>query len=269
MSQGEIHESQGLTIARLFDRQVTSHVFQGDESSAMSYIGDLQVGDYNSKRAFGEDAQLVTGVNMRRLNARICEATVQTSKFLKRAVWGVGFHQLSKPTITFRYPGETDETVNLRAHRIRGWEALRDANRLPEYLDFKCISYDDENNEIGTLELGGNAQGCGPNTLAIAKKLLRGQESYNVYYPVLTCVRTSDEPFTEDLGTIGRQCTPGAHMSGWTIHGNPGQLQAALRLKAYWVKTGDDISTNTDGSFTRREIFTGMDDLDKDFYPAA
>lgn len=266
-TNGNRHESQGFSITRQFDRQISSKVFQGDQSQIQAYVEGLQVGDYNHKESITESPQLVTGVNMRRMNAEICEATVQTTKFLKRAVWGFDFHPLSKPTITFRYPGETDATVNLRAHRIRGWEALRDANRLPEYLDFRCIIYNSENEEIGTAKLDSTStEGCGPNTLAIAQKLMRGQDTYTIYYPVITCTRTSDEPFTDDLDSVGKRFTPSIG-AGWTTHGNPDQLKAVLALKAYWVETGDNIATNIDGSFTRRQVWTGMDDLDKDFYP--
>lgn len=264
-TNGKKHLSQSLSKSKSFDREVKTETYQGDQDVIEEFLSTLQIGDYTSKK----EGALVTGIQMRRLNGKVCEATVQSTKFIKKAIWGFDFRALSKPTITFRYAGENDDTVNARAHRIRGWEALRDANRLPEYLDFKFIKYDDDNEEIGTGDLGGSDTGCGPNTLAIAKKILRGQEVYNVYYPVITLTRTTDEPFTDDLESIGKQSTPSVKMAGWVAHGNPQQAQAFIKLKAYWVKTADNIVTNPDGSFTRREQWTGMDDLDADFYPPA
>lgn len=262
---GSRHLTQTLTKSKSFDREVKTETYQGDQDAIEAFLGTLQIGDYTSKR----EGALVTGIQMRRMNGKVCEATVQSTKFIKKAIWGFDFRALSKPTITFRFPNETDQTVNERAHKIRGWEALRDANRLPEYLDFKYIKYDEDNEEIGTGDLSGGEPGCGQNTLSIAQKILRGQECYNVYYPVITLTRTTDEPFTDDLESIGKQSAPTVKMSGWTAHGNPQQAQAFIRLKAFWVKTADNIVTNPDGSFTRREQWTGMDELDKDFYPPA
>lgn len=263
-THGTKHLTASLSLSRTFDRQVTTETYQGDQDDIKSYVEGLSVGDYTSK--WGRDAAIITGISMRRLNGKVCEATIQSTKIIKVAIWGFDFHQLSKPTITFRYNGETDATVNVRAKCIRGWEALRDANRLPEYMDFKYIKYNEANEEIGVGNLSDQAAG-GANTLSIAQKLMRGQESYNVYYPVITLTRTSDDPFTDDLGAIGHQSRPSTKASGWKTHGNPAQIEAILALKAYWVKTADNIGTNPDATFTRREQWTGMDDLDKDFYP--
>lgn len=262
-TQGKQHKTPTRSTAKSFDRDVLTEVSQGDQAVIEAYLETLAIGQYTSKK----NGFMITGASSRRLQGgKVCEATVQSTKFKKKAIWGFDFHALSKPTITFRYPGEDDATVNLRAKCIRGWEALRDANRLPEYLDFKYIKYDENNEEIGLGSLDDAVAG-GANTLKIAKKILRGQETYTVYYPVITVTRTSDEPFTDDLTSIGKQCTPSLKSSGWTPHGNPQQALAFLSLKAYWVKTADNIITNADGSFTRREQWTGMDDLDADFYP--
>ena len=264
-TRGAAHKSQQKTVTKSFDRISTIETYQGDEANIESLIGSYSIGQQVSDSVFSDKA-IVTSISSRRLNGKVCEASIQKTQFIKKAVWGIDFHALSKPTITFRYAGENDETVNARAHRIRGWEALRDANRMPEYLEFKFIKYDDEHEEIGVGDLSGGDTGCGTKTLKIAQKIMRGQETYMVYYPVVTCTRTSSDPFTDDLNTIGTQCQPNMR-NGWTSQGDAGQITAALKTKQFWVKTADNIVTNPDGSFTRREQWTGMDDLDKDFYP--
>lgn len=49
----------------------------------------------------------------------------------------------------------------------------------------------------------------------------------------------------------------------------PQQPLPACRLRQItpeWIKTADTITTNTDSSFTRREQWTGFDELDIDLY---
>ena len=257
---GGSHLTQQYSVQKTFDKVFTTRVYQGSQGAIESLIGGYSVGEPH-----GSDG-VTTAVSLRRLNGGVCEATIQSAVYIKKALYGCDFHQLSKPTITFRFPGENDSIVNERAHRIRGWEALRDANRMPEYLDFKFIKYDDANNEIGTGYLSGGDSGCGANTLAIAQKIMRGQEVYSVYYPVLTCTRTSFDGFG-NFDDIGHQCSPGGAGGGWKAHGPTSTLTSITGTKTYWVKTADNVTTNSDGSVTRREQWTGMDDVDADFYP--
>ena len=259
-THGNRHLTSTMSVNRSFDRTVTTQTYQGSQDQIESFLATLNIGEYTSK--FG-DKGMYTAVSMRRLpGGKVCEATVQTTKFIKKAVWGVDFHQLSKNILTFTFPGETQAQLDARVTKIRGWEVLRDRNQIPDYLAYKYITYNEQGEEMGVAALTGN-------DLEIAKKIQKGIQTYNRYYPTITLTRTSDEPFTDDLGSIGKQSTPSIKGGGWTTHGNSDQVKAALSMMKYWVKTADNIITNPDASFTRREQWTGMDDLDQDLYPRA
>lgn len=167
--------------------------------------------------------------------------------------WGFSFAEVSKPIRTWLAikMGSDDTAVQRELSKIDRWEMQKNEGTqgLQDYEQFK---YD------GTNVLTGD-------TLELAKKIKRGIESYSIYMPVATCRRMQTTPFTDGLNQIGRY-RRGLVSPTEQIPANRGQLAAVSALKEYWLKTGDEISQNSDGTLSRTETWQGLDDIDKDLY---
>jgi hypothetical protein len=168
--------------------------------------------------------------------------------------WGFSFAEVSKPVKTWLALKLGNDTAQVQRElsKIDLWEQQKSEGPtgMQNYLNFK---YD------GTNELTGY-------TLELAKKMQRGIESYSIYMPVATCRRMQNRPFTDGLGDIGKYRV-GLVSPSEQIESNRGQLEAIAGLKAYWLKAGDDITQNSDGTLSRVETWQGLDDIDKDLYP--
>ena len=168
--------------------------------------------------------------------------------------WGFSFAEVSKPIKTWlalKLGENNTETVQRELNKIDLWEQQKSEGPqgMRNYLDFK---YD------GTNVLTGY-------TLDLAKKMQRGIESYSIYMPVATCRRMQNRPFLDGLNEIGKY-RMGLVSPTDQIEANRGQLQAVSALKTYWLKAGDEITPNSDGTLSRIETWQGLDDIDKDLY---
>jgi hypothetical protein len=168
--------------------------------------------------------------------------------------WGFSFAEVSKPIKTWLALKLGNDTAQVQRElsKIDLWEQQKSEgpSGMQNYLNFK---YD------GTNELTGY-------TLELAKKMQRGIESYSIYMPVATCRRMQNRPFTDGLGDIGKYRV-GLVSPSEQIESNRGQLAAIAGLKTYWLKAGDEITQNSDGTLSRVETWQGLDDIDKDLYP--
>ena len=256
-----IHFTAPLRVVHLYDRVRATARLQGNveelnRNMAATPFGDISMfNDFCEGTNIAPDDILTTGGALNRANGGSGELELEITGFRKVCVFGYDFTVVSKPIMAFRYNGETNEQVNERARKLQAWQDMRGQSQYNmEYTEFQ---YYDGNKNLHSLT---------GHDLDIAKKIVHGIESFDMYIPVITCTRTSAHAFTDKLNYIGHPDTP-AVPAGWSCHGDPGQLASYVSIKPQWVKTADVISTNPDSSFTRREQWTGVDELDYDLYP--
>ena len=262
---GNLHETSTLTIQHLYDRVVERFRVEGNFTDICTGMNELKFGDEASDPFIdgtnvpGIGNAVVTGVSGVRANGNSGFADVELTAFRQVCIFGFDMTCVSKPIMSFRYNDETDEQVNDRAKVLQAWQSLRDQSQWNEdYVEFSYrLPGVDGSSVVHKLQ---------GRDLEVAKKIVRGIESFDMYYPIVTCTRTSPIPFTDDLDYIGHKDTPRVP-NGWDCHGDYAQLLAFVATKDTWVRTADNIITNADSSFTRRTQWTGVDALDYDLYP--
>lgn len=262
---GSLHESQSLTIQHLYDRVVERYRVEGSFPDICTEMNNVKFGDWTSDPFLdgtnvpGIGDAVVTGMSAIRTNGNSGFTDVELTAFRKVCVFGFDMTCVSKPIMSFRYAGEDDEAVNARAKKLQAWQSLRDQSQWNE--DYVEYSY-----RLPGVDGSSVVHQLTGRDLEVAQKIVRGIESFDMYYPIVTCTRTSPTPFIDDLNYVGHPDTPKVP-EGWDCHGDYGQLLAFVAMKDTWVRTADNITTNPDSSFTRRTQWTSVDVLDYDLYP--
>ena len=241
-----MHETTPLTVDHSLTESVITRTFQGDfeelDSLASSYSITQKVDNYG----------ILTSLRLTRVNAGRGQLEMVCKQIDTRATWGFSFSEISKPIRTWLALKIQDQaTLDNELLKIDLWEQQKTIGKsgMNNYLKYR---YTDTQSLTG-------------DTLKLAKKMRQGIDSYSIYTPIATCTRLSGEAFTDGINSIGKYTTslPG---NGPSFESNSGQLAAFSGLRPYWLKTGDDISGNSDGTLTRRESWMGLDKIDEDLY---
>lgn len=259
-----IHQTAPMRVVHLWDRVRATSRYQGDWSELNDYMASLTYGmqvEGPEKETIAKyvpaDQIILTGGGVNRMNGEVGEMEVEITGFRQVCSFGFDFTPVSRPILCFRWNGESNEAVETRVQNINMWQDSRNLDRVTE-TEYRNFQYYTGDRSEGVKQLTGH-------DLDLARKILRGVESFDQYIPVITRTRTSAVAFTDSLNAIGHPDTPSVP-GGWETW-NENQLLAAVALKATWIKTVDVTQMNPDSSFTRREQWTGFDELDIDLYP--
>lgn len=241
------HQTFLQRIESNFEQEVRFETWQGDFDSLKAKLDEIVLLQPNAEGVVCTGGSLVK----REGGRGTLELSYKTADGV--AWWGVTFSEISKPIQTWLATQIQDKSTLLaELAKISLWEQQRSNGNTEAYSQFR---YD------GTNRLTGS-------TLKLAEKMLNGIESYSIYAPVATCRRMQTLAFTDDIGLIGKYTTY-LYRPGPMLYEAEMQLAAIEMLKDIWLKTGDDITCNSDGTFSRTEQWTGLDEIDADLYEEA
>ena len=160
--------------------------------------------------------------------------TPSAAKALK-TTWAMDFAQAQVSAM--RYAGiSASSSCGLRVD-IERWRAEREGDLYRNY------QWRDETGAINTL---------GTSEQKLAKKLLQGKESVLRFYPVEKKVTVYSSARVDGVG---------ASLAYIGTPGGPWDSAASA-----WLKVGDSITQNSDGTYTRTEQWQGADSWDVNFY---
>ena len=148
--------------------------------------------------------------------------------------WAMSTSQITYPIEKYCGPSEGASAL---AWQLRAWRQERD-NVLYQSFQFR-----DSTGDIITLS---------GNTQKLAEKIMKGVESVMRFYPTVQKVSRLGSGKIDGLGEgLAEIDSPGGPYSG-----------AAKE----WLKIGDNVQQNEDGTQTRTESWLGADEIDSDLY---
>ena len=243
------------------ERETWSGVIEGDftelQSEAAAYkVGDIYEGVLDAP-VYGpicDDVQpnaTITQFNLQRKDGMLGELSFAYTFLRKAELWSCDMAEISKDIktwLTTEQGGFTDADAAVELAKIAQWEAFKDNGDFVRWQNFQ---YDDNGNVLtGT-------------PLVLAKKIVKGIQSYSIFAPVITKTTLWNVP--PPMENYGKRDTPSVR-SGWFVIG--GEPSWASKASA-WLKTGCKSSPNSDGTYTLFEQWTGADEIDGDLYPSA
>jgi len=245
MAETGVHLSHPLRNDANFENSTVVETYQGRYEDLVAFYNRLDM------TARSPNGGIYIGASLQRMNAGRGQLELTEKVVFDNSWWGFDFACISKPIKTWLATKIANATtLQQELAKVDLWEQQKSNGRTDAYLEYKYDAVNSITNEF---------------TLALCNKMKRGVDSYDIYTPVATCVRTKDSPFTDGLNSIGKYRTTLTSPTD-PIPVNRGQLQAFAGLRPYWLKTQDSITQNSDGTLTRRESFTGLDDIDRDLY---
>lgn len=266
--EGNYWETVACSITALADRDVYSFTYEGFYWALKDVMSGYAVGDaYSIPEDEGggsgglyQGVTLITGIGLHRKVGDLGELTIQVSALYKREIWNIDFAEVSKDIRTWLVMQYTDSDGNVDPRcwdellKIKLWEVEKDNDNYADWADF--LYHDNY----------GNEQALEGDTLALAKKMMRGVQNYSTYWPVIT--RTTVRPFMPYVGQIGKKSRPNYEQGWYGFNGEP-LPDDWLALAKEWLKTAERSSSNADGTFGLVEQWQGVDMIDKDLYPSA
>jgi len=248
-------ETSPFQVNFMADREVWTLFYEGDYDSIMSEFGGIMVGDLadtGGHATLGKNYQeaIYTGVQIKRKKGGLADAVIQVSLLYKVSIWGLDFVEVSKDVKTWLVETYKEKQKEEEAYpwltKIARWENYKLNDEWESYQKFKC-----GDNEY----LTGDA-------LTLAKKILKGVNTYSIYLPVVT--RTTCRCNLPEFYEIGFKSYP-IDFDGFTpIAGVDPHFDD---LASEWLKTTERVTTNGDSTFTVLEQWTGCDQVDPDLYP--
>lgn len=257
-----LHRTVGSTITRLGDRIVVETPYEEPIGGAVSYaasanIGWAATGDIGLGTGVIENALGIvrTGLRVSEREGGIGNTNETVSILLKIESWNVDFNEISKDIRSWisapNGGGMTGVAAAAEQAKVRAWESLAE-NNPPDFDHWGAMQYP-------TGDTYANLAGA---ALTVAKKIMKGVQSYSIYAPVVT--RTTVWPFKPNAtGKLGKIDTP-ASREGWTSYN--GETIGFTGLANSWLKNVERSSPNGDGTFTLTEGWLGADDVDADLY---
>lgn len=259
---GKLAASPSFRIERSIEGASVTETYHGPFKECLELVKNIDLGYLINSEVFDGFSERFSSVSVSRQNAGRAQLDFTTKEIPRLSWWSLTFSELSKPISTWlaekmRKDNPTDETIEdtiaTELGKIRLWQGLESSNP-GAYMAYK---YD------GTTALEGT-------TLALAKKIRKGEESYSIYAPVVTVTRTAVDGFSDRLNEIGAYYKGPLNkifnLGSWPP-ANESQFNAMKSLKPVWFKTSDAIQQNTDQTVTRTEQFQGLDWIDEDLYP--
>ena len=257
---GEEHLTVEREVETLIDRVVCTEVWQGSyddcKAKQKNYMPGRaascqDISDVWPSAAKPQPSVFCASAKTRRTPGNRGVCTIVYQALFNTATFGFECAELSKPIESWKADDEEDAP---KLDQIEQWKKQKEDN----YAAYEGYLYD------GSTKMDGN-------TLTLAEMIFKGIESYTEYVPVMTQTYTqapmpSAAPAgAPNMGTqLGKRCTPEVPSGCTPIDGVD---TLPTHLKNVWIGTGDRLTGNNDGTYTRVQQWTGFDSVDEDLYP--
>jgi len=197
---------------------------------------------------------------VRRVRGPVCEASFMIHQVRVAGRWGLDFAELSKPILAWSRPGtkSDDEKSRPDLQKIKVWKKLGEENPAsPDYSGFKV-----------------DGKKMSDATLALAKMMYRGIESFPVYMPVVTWQCRVFDPPDVNIYMVGNQMDEVSAPNGIEEIGSKDFIGNINALTSRWtgdpfrwVRSGSRVTTNPDATYMWTMQFMAIEKADKDLYP--
>ena len=245
-------ESIPMTVQSFCDREVWSIGYEGDTESILNFSARYVVGDRYSTAGGGN--MIIIDNRVTRKPGGLSDCILSYASIYPLEIWNIDFAEVSKDVRTWLVKKFKDDGRENQAYvelaKIKKWEHYKDIEAWVQWTNF---NYSD------TEQLEGY-------TLTLAKKIMKGVQTYSIYAPIIT--KTSTWMFRPEVGRIGKKEKP-ASRPGWYTFNNEGAPQSWIALAKEYLKVGEKSNSNSDGTFTLVEQWQGADEVDPELYDDA
>lgn len=282
-TKDDVHESKEKSIALNYDKYQVTETYEGGWQKCVEFVKDLKFGWMLGDESLNTSIEKLlqnTSAEITKQKGNSGLIRLRKTAYLPRARWEMNFHTLSKPIETLVFQDEITggsdvnamlqklgPIINARALKIKAWSSFSSA--LAHQDDYFNKMYPEYYTEDGKDKF--RIKALSGNDAKLADLILNEIRSYDRHYPILTAVRTRFSPFdfaseygVDKLGCGGNIKDSDAYR--FTVSADKPFVDSAASQMPVYVKTGDMVSQNMDGSVTRREMWTGMHAFDQDLY---